>query len=64
LGKKRWLRNRTALHRSLPGGAQATPRSAEVNRYLGEAYRLKGVNDSAQMFLQRAVELNDEIRLP
>ncbi len=39
---------------------KATPRSAEVNRYLGEAYRLKGVNDSAQMFLQRAVDLNDE----
>jgi tetratricopeptide (TPR) repeat protein len=38
---------------------KSTPRSAEINYCLGEAYRLKGVNDSAQVFLERAVDLND-----
>jgi tetratricopeptide (TPR) repeat protein len=39
---------------------KAAPRTVEANYFLGEAYRLKGVQDSAEMFLQRAVDINDE----
>lgn len=39
---------------------QAAPRNAEANYYLGEAYREKGVLDSAQTFLERAYDFNDE----
>ena len=40
--------------------AQKTaPRVVETNFYLGEAYRLKGVKDSAETFLQRAVDIDD-----
>jgi tetratricopeptide (TPR) repeat protein len=35
-------------------------RNVDANYFLGEAYRLKGVRDSAEMFLQRAVDINDE----
>ena len=38
---------------------QAGPRVLEPNFYLGEAYRLKGVKDSAETFLQRAVDINE-----
>ncbi len=39
---------------------EAAPRNAEANYYLGEAYREKGVLDSAQTFLERAYDFNDE----
>ena len=39
---------------------KANPRNVDANYFLGESYRLKGVLDSAQIFLQRAVDLNDE----
>ncbi|MDE3056908.1 MAG: tetratricopeptide repeat protein [Bacteroidota bacterium] len=39
---------------------QAAPRSAETNYYLGEAYREKGVLDSAQTFLELAYDRDDE----
>ncbi len=39
---------------------KANTRNVEANYFLGEAYRLKGVRDSAEMFLQRAVDINDE----
>ena len=39
---------------------KATPRNAEVNFLLGESYRLKGVKDSAEIFLQKSVDINDE----
>ena len=38
---------------------KAAPRVLETNFYLGEAFRLKGVKDSAEYFLQRAVEINE-----
>ncbi len=38
---------------------KAAPRVLETNFYLGEAYRLKGVKDSAETFLQRAVDINE-----
>ena len=38
---------------------KAAPRVLETNFYLGEAYRLKGVKDSAEFFLQRAVDINE-----
>src|SRR5208283_3638832 len=38
---------------------KAAPRVLEANFYLGEAYRLKGVKDSAETFLQRAVDINE-----
>lgn len=39
---------------------KANTRNVEANYFLGEAYRLKGVRDSAEMYLQRAVDINDE----
>jgi tetratricopeptide (TPR) repeat protein len=38
---------------------KAAPRVLETNFYLGEAYRLKGVKDSAEIFLQRTVDINE-----
>ncbi len=38
---------------------KAAPRVLETNFYLGEAYRLKGVKDSAETFLKRAVDINE-----
>ena len=38
---------------------KAAPRILETNFYLGEAYRLKGVRDSAEFFLQHAVDINE-----
>ena len=38
---------------------KAAPRVLETNLYLGEAFRLKGVKDSAETFLQRAVDINE-----
>lgn len=39
---------------------KANARSVEANFLLGEAYRLEGVKDSAEMYLQRTVDINDE----